>query len=165
MASNALIILLLIVLCYAAFTGFRKGFVSQIGQLAGLIGGIIVCRLYGDTFAAWLAWRDPEAAATTVYVIAYIILYILAYAVIRLLFGLAKGLIHLVALGWADRIGGALFKFVKWLFIVSFVYNLWLTISPTSTLKGDRTMVKIEKMLRSFAPEVLGMVNDKTSGD
>lgn len=165
MASNALIILLLIVLFYAAFTGFRKGFVSQIGQLAGLIGGVIVCRIYGDTFAAWLAGKDPEAAVTTVYVIAYIILFIIAYAIIRLLFSLVKGLIHLVALGWADRLGGALFKIVKWLFIVSFVYNLWLTISPTSTLKGDRTMVRVEKTLRAFAPEVLGMVEDKTSGD
>ena len=165
MASNALIILLLIVLFYAAFTGFRKGIVAQIGQIAGLLGGIIVCRVYGDDFVAWLAGKGFGGEDdTTVYVISYVILFIAAYLVIWLLFRLVRGLIHFVALGWADRIAGSLFKILKWVFIVSVVYNLWLAVAPSATLKGDRTMVKVEKILRTFAPEVLGMVKDKTLG-
>ena len=136
----AFIDLLIVVLAaFGAFTGYRKGLINGIGSVAGLLIGIIVCRLAGDAFysmmVAWHpSWAGWPGAPYTGKVMAEIILFAIVYAATVIAAGLAKGIIHSLSLGGFDRIGGAAFGALKYLLLLSVVLNLIYVIDPTASM-------------------------------
>jgi len=133
----AFIDLLIVVLAaFGAFTGYRKGLLSGIGSAAGLLIGIIVCRLAGDAFYSMMAAGHPSWAESPYAgrVMAEIILFAIVYAATVIAAGFAKSIIHSLCLGGFDRIGGAAFGALKYLLLLSIVLNLIYVIDPAASI-------------------------------
>ena len=98
--------------------GLIKGVIRQVGSLGGFIAGIVVARFFGSSFSALLRemFDLPEGVSR---VIAYSLLFLIVYIICVQLMRLIHHITHHVALGWLDRLAGALFGAVKYLVILS----------------------------------------------
>ena len=98
-------IVLIAVLVLTTFMGLRRGVISMVLPLAGLIIGIVLAGHYHGAVGGWLPIDNPKYAGWTGYAI--IIVAVLIVSVI--LAGILRRFIRLVLLGWVDRLGGAFF--------------------------------------------------------
>jgi membrane protein required for colicin V production len=96
-------IVLIVVLVLTTFMGLRRGVISMVLPLAGLIIGIVLAGHYHGAVGGWLPIDNPEHAGWAGYAI--IIVAVLIVSVI--LAGILRRFIKLVLLGWVDRLGGA----------------------------------------------------------
>ena len=98
--------------------GLIKGVIRQVGSLGGFIAGIVVSRFFGNSFSALLRemFDLPEGVSR---VIAYSLLFLIVYIICVQLMRLIHHITHHVALGWLDRLAGALFGAVKYLVIMN----------------------------------------------
>lgn len=143
-----LIIFSLIAIVWGAWVGL----IRQLGSIAGIVLGILACRLFGDDAARWLAsMAESGSSRTLLTVLAYIVVFLLAYfsawAVARLVRAAAKKM----QLGVLDRLCGAVFKLFLFIFCLSLALNLWAAIAPDLS-PGGRWAHRVEKV----APRILG---------
>lgn len=142
-------IILLIIFIAAAVTGFRKGFIAQVGSLAAIVVAVIACRALGPTATGWVMPDGPDAETGSsmsriiASALAYSGVYLVAYYAVILVVRLLKMVTHTLFLGPLDRIGGAAVNIIKWGLAVSLVLNLYLALWPdgkmlrSSTIAGE----------------------------
>ena len=157
MSSQQVIILIFAaVALYAVITGFMKGLLSQIGQIAGLVIGVLAARALTPSLITML--RGDAGVDTTsmiVTVLCYILVYLAAYFSVVLVARFLRLVVRVACLGALDRIGGALFKLLKWMLIMSLVYNLAMAVCPSQLPPpSDNFFIKT---LSGLAPALLDM--------
>jgi len=84
--------------------GTRQGIIKTVFGIAGLIGGIVLAGRYYDELAAVLS----SSGATWVNIAAYAIILIATLIVAGVIGRLVAKLVHLVLLGWLDRLVGCI---------------------------------------------------------
>jgi len=155
-------IIIAIILIYAVISGLMKGLLSQIGQIAGLVIGILAARTLSPGIISMLrdgAGVDTESTVTTI--LCYILVYLAAYFSVVLVAKLIKLVVKVACLGMLDRIAGALFKLLKWALILSLAYNFLVAVHPASA-PGEKSNV-LERSIYHLAPAVMDMWNARTS--
>lgn len=120
---NYIDFIIVLVVLVGALYGLIKGVFRQLGSLGGFVVGILVSRLLGGSFASLLQQMFDLPAGVS-RIVAYSLLFLLVYLVCLQLMRLIHHLSHQVALGWLDRLGGALFGAFKYLVILSILLNL-----------------------------------------
>ncbi len=152
-----------LVLLYAVISGFIKGLLSQIGQIAGLIVGVLAARALTPSLLTMLKVdADVDSASMFTTVICYFLVFLAAYFAIVLLANLVKLVVRVACLGILDRMGGAVFKLIKWTIILSLVYNLGVAAGVCNAPGAADNM--LERTVYRVAPAVLDMWQQKTSG-
>ncbi len=121
-------IIVLIVLIGALY-GLIKGVFRQLGSLGGFVAGVLVSRLFGGSFASLLQQMFDLPAGVS-RIAAYSLLFLLVYLICLQLMRLIHHISQQVALGWLDRLAGALFGVLKYLVIFSILLNLVHIIDP-----------------------------------
>lgn len=121
-------IIVLIVLIGALY-GLIKGVFRQLGSLGGFVAGVLVSRLFGGSFASLLQQMFDLPAGVS-RIAAYSLLFLLVYLICLQLMRLIHHISQQVALGWLDRLAGALFGALKYLVIFSILLNLVHIIDP-----------------------------------
>lgn len=154
--QQILLIVFAVVALYAVITGFMKGLLSQIGQIAGLIIGVLAARALTPGILSMLS-ADAGVDGTSVIakVLCYILVYLTAYFAVVLVARLLKLVVRVACLGVLDRIGGAVFKLLKWTLILSLVYNLAVAVCPAQLPAPTDGFVN--KMVYGLAPALLDM--------
>lgn len=145
---------LLLVVIIAAALGFRSGIIRQAGTIAGIIIGVVACRMAGDRATAWLhtMFSADDTSPLLLNVLAYAGVFIIAYFVVAILASLLHSLVHVVHLGIVDRLGGAVFKVLIWCFVLSLALNVWAAFVPDSRPDGIWA-----QRVEALAPAVMGM--------
>lgn len=105
---NWLDIILILVLAFFAFLGWRRGIIRTALILAGLILGVFIA----GCFYVPLGDRLPISNITTARIVAFLIIFIAVLAVAFVVAFLLRKTIAAVKLGCADKVLGALFGFV-----------------------------------------------------
>ncbi|MDO4320682.1 MAG: CvpA family protein [Bacteroidales bacterium] len=156
----ALDILILAIVAVGGAIGFSRGLLSQVGQIAAVIIGIILCRLFGQTLSDFFAGSDDASAYD--YVAGYAIVFLIGYGITWLVARMLRQTVRAVRLGILDRIGGAAFKVAQWGLLLSLALNIVLLI--TGDEKGLRHPEKPWRAAAiDFAPAVLGYLGDITN--
>lgn len=139
--------------------GLIRGIVRQIGDLAGLILGIIGANIWGGDFSGWLQ-RATGYQTIVCNVVAYISLFLLIYLTARLVASFIKALTKLVRLGWIDSVLGGLFGAFKVLLLVSVIVNLLMVVCPNARWwrNEEITGSVCYEPIKKFAPHVLHVV-------
>jgi len=107
-------IIIVILLLWAMYSGFKRGFIMQVTGIAGVIAGILLGFLFGRMVGGWL-----DLTGDTARVIGFIIVVVLTLIVCAILGRLLGGLIKLTGLGMLDTVGGMLLGALKMLLILS----------------------------------------------
>lgn len=156
------IIIIGLVLLYAVISGFIKGLLSQIGQIAGLIVGVLAARALTPSLLTMLrvdAGVDSASMITTV--LCYFLVFLAGYFAIVLLARLVRLVVRVACLGVLDRMGGAIFKLIKWTIILSLVYNLSVAVGLCNA--PDASDYWLERTVYRVAPALFDMWQAKTS--
>lgn len=152
-----------------ALYGLIKGVFRQLGSLGGFVVGVLVSRFFGGSFASLLQqmFDLPEGVSR---IVAYSLLFLLVYLVCLQLMRLIHHFSHQVALGWLDRLAGALFGAVKYLVILSILLNLVHIIDPRGRLLPAREVsashlygytLRVAPTLFAIAQEQLAAENNE----
>jgi len=153
-------ILILAIIAVGGAIGFSRGLLAQVGQIAAVVVGVILCRLFGQTVSEFFAGGSDVSAYN--YVSGYAIVFLLGYGITWLVARMLRQTVRAVKLGILDRIGGAAFKVAQWGLILSLALNVVLLI--TGDEKGLRQPDKPWRAAAvDFAPAVLGYLSDVTN--
>ena len=156
------IIIIGLVLLYAVIRGFIKGLFSQIGQIAGLIVGVLAARALTPSLLTMLrvdAGVDSASMVTTV--LCYFLVFLAGYFAIVLLARLVRLVVRVACLGVLDRMGGAVFKLIKWTIILSLVYNLSAATGLCNAPSASDYW--LERTVYRVAPALFDMWQTRTS--
>lgn len=96
---------------------YRRGAISQVGAVLGLVLGYLVARLMGGEFAN--AMSVPP-------LMGYFMIFALVYIVVALVAKALKITLKVACLGILDRLCGAVMGLLKWSVLSSLLLNLLL---------------------------------------
>lgn len=106
-------------LVWGIVRGLMSGFIRSLSVFVGLILGIYLAHIYAPdlspTIQEWFTMSAKQCLSLS-YVIIFIIVMVLVAIIARIL----DKFLHLILLGWLNKLLGAIFGFFKWAIILSF---------------------------------------------
>lgn len=128
---NWLDLILVLIVGASVVSGFRKGFLKiGIGFAAVVIGFICASWTYGTVAASIDPYVRSSSVAKLLGFLAVLAAIMVLGAIVSALLG---RLFRLVGLSWLDRLGGAVFGFVRGMLICVVLVMILLAFSPTMT--------------------------------
>ena len=152
---NLLDFLLLIPVVWLCIRGFGKGLVLEIATLAGLALGILAAYFFADELEALIKdYFSFNASATRI--VAYIIILLVVMLVLFIIGKLVEKSVDLIALGWLNKLLGAIVGIAKGIILVCIVLFLIEKFDPSQkVIKPD---VKQKSMFYGPAMELVHFV-------
>ena len=153
--------ILLAIIVVSALYGYHKGIVAQIGALAGVLVGILCCRMFSDDFASLLNDVFLDSASTKASslflnsVIAQVVLFLVGYFGARWGASLLSKVLKTIKLGTINSIAGSVFAVVQGLVLFSLLLNVWIAINPSTDLVKSSTSIVDEHVI-NLAPDIFG---------
>ncbi len=120
---NIIDLVLLILLAWGLFKGFKNGLVHEVASLAALILGIFGAIHFSD-YTSDLLIEHFELSGRYLPIISFAITFVVIVIAVHFLAGVMDKLIKAVALGLVNRISGAIFGILKTAFIISIIIFL-----------------------------------------
>jgi membrane protein required for colicin V production len=153
-------IALLLVLLVGAWRGFVKGLVLSVASLVGLVGGIWAAGHFSHVVAHSLA-QHVHWSVNTVHVASLALTFVLVVLAVHLLAKLIEKALDLVALGFANKVAGALFGVLKMGVILSFgmmlLNHVW---GPRAWVPEAETPSVLLGPVETIAPVLTPVLND-----
>ncbi len=147
-----------------AFLGFRKGLVSEVFKILGVVTGIILAIQNIEKGAAvihGMAKLDPRIEK----VLAFIAILLVTIIVFIFLAKVAKTIFKMALMGWLDRSGGLAFGGLKGALIISAVLPLFAFLpDKIDFVKETKRDSIIYKYLNGFAPKVYDTIGQMIPG-
>ncbi|MDE6443901.1 MAG: CvpA family protein [Muribaculaceae bacterium] len=163
MSDAAYHIIALTVVAVALFKGYSSGFTGQVSGVLGFAFGAVCSHVFSDDVEGFIRWLVPSIGHvpgnTFIYsVLAVTVIYIGVYVIFRMLTGVLRSAMQVFGLGLLDRLLGAGFCVVKYLLLLSIVYNVIVCINPHSPLMkyANADDGNIVEGVMLLAPEFLG---------
>lgn len=160
---NTLNIIVIILLVLSFIYGCSRGIVREVASIAGIVLGVIACRMFGDvaTDMAMQMMSLDANESTSSYAASIVgngLLFGAVWLLVYLLARMVRGAIHAIRLGFVDRLCGGIFSAAKWMLVVSFVLNMLLVVAPEADFWGAHPHDPLIKGVLDFAPYLLGIV-------
>ena len=150
-------VLILVVAVGACVTGFVKGILGQVGQVAGVIAGVALARIFGVAISGWFATAEAAPSAFE-YACGYSIAFIVGYLGVWLIVRVIRAAVRALHLGIVDRMGGAVFTLLLWGLLLSGAVNLYaLATNDVELLEGDSQRPWRTAVIK-LAPVTLGYI-------
>lgn len=156
---NTIDILLILPLIYAAWKGFRKGFIIELFMLLALLVGIYA----GIHFSDWtsqLIIKNFEIEGRYLPVIAFTITFIGVAVLVYFIGKMLEQVVKIVQLGLVNRIFGLLFSIIKMVYILAIIivliesYDEKGNFVPQKTKENSALYFPIQNIATSTIPAV-----------
>ena len=122
---NWLDIAIVLIVAFFATTAFSAGLIRELVTLVSAVVGIVVAGLFYDDLARdVLVFIDNKDIAN---IVAFLVLLGAIYLAGQLIAIMLKQVTTILLLGWADRLGGALFGLLKGLVVVEVLLIAFVT--------------------------------------
>jgi membrane protein required for colicin V production len=157
---NYIDIILALLLLFAALNGFKNGFISELASLAALVlgvwGGIEFSYITTDFLINRLGIETNHLNLVS-FLVTFGVIVILVHLVAN---SLTK-LIEVAMLGWANKITGLVFGFLKSAFILSILLLIFNKIDDDVQILSPQTKSesRLYEPIRKFAPSVFPFIN------
>jgi len=149
---NYIDVIILTIVVYFAFLGFRRGIIKEISSLLALFLGAYVAIFFSQQINYLL--NDLKLVEKNlVPAISFALFFILTYFIVRILGSIIDKLFKIMALGFFTRIFGAFFGVLKSLIILSF---FWFIIDSYCSI--DEKM-KSESVLLAHVEKTLKFIH------
>lgn len=142
-----------------ALQGFRKGLIKEVAAIVALIGGYLVARTFSDLLTpllrAGLSIPDPWYSW-----ISFFLLFVITVSLITLIGRFLTQLLKWVALGFVNRLAGAVFGASKWVLLLClglyfFEYlNQWVVLIHPDQLEASQLYGLFHSMGNFFLDEL-----------
>jgi|SRR5690606_4124433 len=121
-------IIIAILLGYALYKGLQKGLVVAILSLFALIIGVYVSLKF-SFYTRDILFIDSNLSEHTITLAAFFITFVIVLLVLFFLGKMLTKMISAIALGFLNRVGGAVFEGLKMVLIISIILNLFQKIN------------------------------------
>ncbi len=157
---NTIDLVFAILLLWAAYRGYTKGFIVQLATLAALLLGILGAVMFSD-FTSELIIKKFDIAGQYLPIISFAVTFIAIVIAVHILAKMLNKLIDAIALGIVNRLLGVLFSVLKIAFIVSIILVLINKADNKYNFIPDETKEKslLYKPLSNFAPMIFPYLN------
>jgi membrane protein required for colicin V production len=161
---NYLDIILIILLGLAAFHGFRKGFIIELATLVALVLGVLAGFYFSD-FVSGLIEKSFDYHGKYINIISFIVIFIAVIVLVQILARIIEKAVKLVALGFLNKLCGAVFSVLKVAVILSIIIYFM------NRFDEDKSFIKTETRQNSFlfpivegiAPVIIPKMKEYTS--
>lgn len=163
MTDAAYHILAIIVAVTAIVKGFRSGFTGQVSGVLGFAFGTVCAHVFDTESESLVRGLLPGLSGRVGSEFAYSVIsaalvYAIVFVAFRLFTRILRSAMQVFYVGMLDKLLGAAFCLLKYMLVLSIVYNLILCVNPTSRLlkyatAEDGNIVEVVMML---APGLLG---------
>jgi membrane protein required for colicin V production len=123
LSDYTLDIILAIPLLVGAFFGFKRGLIMELSRIVSLIVGVYVAVRFSYLFTDYI-YDNTDIDTEFLPIISFCLVMLGMMVLIHLLAKLIDKTLKTVALGWALRITGGIFGFLRMAFIVSLILML-----------------------------------------
>ena len=163
-------IALLIVLLMGAFAGYRKGFLSELFSLLGIVLGILAgFKLMGVAMVNLGHYTDIDDNILPY--VAFAVVFLIVIILVSWLGSFLKSSIEKTVLGNADQLAGSVLGIFKMAFMVS--VTLWITSSMKLNIPEDwledswlyPTIASLAPSITSWIGEIFPVFSDLFGGD
>jgi membrane protein required for colicin V production len=114
---NVLDVVIGVLLSYTLIRGIFRGLVEEISSIIGVIGGFYAAYFYYPVAARWLSrWISDPAYGQ---IVGFLVIFSVVIILVGIMGVVMKYLLNIAALGWMDRLCGALFGAFKGVLIVA----------------------------------------------
>ncbi|NOZ46293.1 MAG: CvpA family protein [Chlorobi bacterium] len=120
---NVIDLIIVIPLAWSAYKGFSKGLIVSIASLLALLLGVYGAIKFSDITSGYLI-QNFDFSSQYLPIISFAITFILIVVAVHLLARVLDKIVKAVALGFINRISGALFGIIKTAFILSVILTL-----------------------------------------
>lgn len=151
-------LVIIVILLLAAVGGYRRGFVIQVASILGALAALAVARAEYPDVRHFLAGFAPQSSWLTV--IAYLIVFLAVWAAIIVVARRIRGLLHILQLGWMDRLGGVVIGLLQGALLLVLLLSLG-RIVPNHQLKQAiarstlaPTFLHLTPALHRFLPHI-----------
>ena len=133
---NYIDIIILVLVGFAVYKGFENGFIIEIAQVIGLIFALYGAAKFSSGLAYLLeSYLKPSMVAT----ISFIVVFLIILIVIMIFAKIISAILDKVALGFINKLFGAIFGGVKAIFIISILLLAFNAMSPDKTFLSSDT--------------------------
>ncbi|OJW68903.1 MAG: hypothetical protein BGO68_03920 [Candidatus Amoebophilus sp. 36-38] len=155
---KALDILLLVILIWGAYSGFKKGFIAEVFSLgAFLLATIGSVKLLNQLTSLFKKWYGSLGDFTPY--IVFVLIFITIVILVTLIGKLFRNLVNMTILGGLDKLMGAILGIFKWAFFVSTF--LWLAnLLHVNLVHSYLVDTFFFPLIKSLAPRFLGWLAD-----
>ena len=105
-------------LVWGIVRGLMSGFVRSLSIFIGLILGVYLAQIYAPelspTISEWFTLSARQCLS-----LAYVVIFIVVMLLVAIVARILDKFLHLILLGWLNKLLGALFGFFKWAIILS----------------------------------------------
>lgn len=129
-------IFILILLLWAAFSGWRSGFLKEVVSTVGFLVGLFVAASCYKAFGEYLAVNGSESNMLTS-IIAFLLLWVIVPIVLGLVANILTKALQGMQLGLPNSILGAAVSVTKYLILMSCVLNVMETLHIMNTEKSE----------------------------
>ena len=153
----------IIIFTVAVMRGYRKGLFKQIPMFIGFCFGVVCSRLFCEPLSDWLrdlfpSWGNRPEGAFIYSTISTALIYISVYKLFSFCTSFLKIFFNPMPKGMLGSLGGALFSAVRYMLMLSIVYNLLLCRTTDSSLykyakADDGNIVEIVTLI---SPTIIG---------
>lgn len=157
---NTIDLVFAILLLWAAYRGYTKGFIVQLATLAALLLGILGAVMFSD-FTSGLIIKKFDVPGTWLPIISFAITFLAIVVAVHFLAKALNKLIDAIALGIVNRLLGVLFSVLKVAFIISIILVLINKADNKYNFIPDNTKEKslLYKPLSNLAPMIFPYLN------
>ncbi|MDG1673814.1 MAG: CvpA family protein [Flavobacteriales bacterium] len=147
-------IFLLLALLVGAWRGFAKGLLLSVASLVGLVGGIWAASHFSHLVAERLS-EHVTWSVNTMHMASLALTFLLVVVGVHLLAKLLEKVLDLVALGFVNKLAGAVFGLLKVALILSFVMLLLnQTVGPREWLPESEPASVLVGPVEAIAPAI-----------
>ena len=162
---NVLDLLLSVFLLIGLVRGLFKGFFSELAGLLSLIGGIYAAiHFSGATYAflrSFIEW-EPQYLA----ILSFAVTFFIVALVISLAGNILTKMVHMVALGFINRLFGGIFGVLKMAFLASIIMMFFANFDVFNTEESTKEESILYEPIRALAPAILpGIIKEVKEGD
>ena len=136
-------ILILIILGFFTFSGFKNGFIKEAARIVGMVGGFFAAHNFHNDLMPFLEVYISNPNILTV--VSYLAIFCIALVLINTLAMMLQKFFELILLGWLNRLLGTVLGLIKGIFVVSIIIFI-LEIAPSEIrekLHRDSELYKI----------------------
>lgn len=146
-------IFILVLLAWAAFSGWRAGFIKEVTSTIGVLVGLLVAATCYSAFGEYLAVNGTETNMATS-VLAFLILWIIVPIALGFVANILTKALKGMQLGTPNSILGAAISLIKFFILISCVLNVMdgLGIMNREKTASSRLYPPVTGALRLFFP-------------
>jgi len=135
-------IIIILILAFFTFNGFRHGFIVEISRIISLVGGFIMAAKFHKELLPFIRpYIENESLQVTA---AYLGIFIMVVIIITLIAKVLQKFFEFILLGWLNRLLGVLLGMLKGFLIVSLLIFI-IQALPFKLKEGDTIRQKLEK--------------------